>query len=680
MEAFRKACSFLLSRVESKPSDPAAELANGFLSLLARPEEDPRAEDAKRHLEGLTGDPTWGEPAAFFKNALRVVHSEIDSTLKQDKELAERLNRLDAMLLAGGRGEGADPPDLIEAFWGFFCPQAAGVRAKWEEGILELRNRRTVHDLSLSPDPLERPAEEILFSANVLLTVPPEGRRSSDLGLREELSQGLVQALSEEQRYWYDHPIQIGTSPAQNEILHGLKGLSNTLIFEKSRGTARAGDRLDVALSVSVTHPGLHGLARTYIEDEVRKEPEIRDLDLYVFTEDDTVRLVEDFLCPAARRFGLEGAEPTLLSGIFGVDGPYARHYNFLKAVAALWQVVKNPGIRATFKIDLDQVFPEEQVVGEMGSSAFDLLCTSLWGAQGRDSRDRPVSLGMIAGALVNQGDIEGGLFTPDVTLPQGPWPLDRWVFESQVPQALSTAAEMMARYGDPALDGKSCCLSRIHVTGGTIGIRVDGLRRYKPFTLSCIGRAEDQAYLMSVLCGSGPPYLRYVHVPGLIMRHDKHTFAGEAIRTAAAGKIVGDYERMLLFSHYAKALPWPIEETRACLDPFTGCFILPLPVSTTLICLTLKVLSLNRETSEEARVDPEELLRVAARRLGPLVEKLEKDPGWMKRSYEQERKAWHAYYDILAKIEEGVRKHSSEATQLARKAEAIIEETRVST
>jgi hypothetical protein len=680
MEAFRKACSFLLSRVESKPSDPAAELAYEFLFLLSRSEEDPRAADAKRHLESLTGDPTWGELAAFFKNALRAVHSEIDSVLKQDEELAERLDRLDASLLARGREEGADPPDLIEAFWGFFCPQAVGVRAKWEEGILELKNRRTVRDLSLSRDPLERPAEEVLFSANVLLTVPAEGRQPSQLGLREKLREGLGEALREEQRYWYDHPIQIGTSPGQNEILHGLKGLSDTLIFEKRRGNARAEDRLDVALSVSVTHPSLHGLARTYIEDEVRRERGIRDLDLYVFTEDDTVRLVEEFLCPAAQRFGLEGAEPTFLSGIFGVDGPYARHYNFLKAAAALWQVVKNPGTRATFKIDLDQVFPEEQLVGEMGSSAFDLLCTSLWGAQGRDSQDRSVSLGMVAGALVNQGDIDGGLFTPDVTLPQGPWPLDRWVFASQVPQALSTAAEMMARYGDPALDGKSRCLSRIHVTGGTVGIRVDGLRRHRPFTLSCIGRAEDQAYLMSVLCGPEAPYLRYVHVPGLIMRHDKHAFAGEAIRTAAAGKIVGDYERMLLFSHYAKALPWPIEETRACLDPFTGCFILPLPVSTALICITLKVLSLTRNTSAQEGLDPEELLRVGARRLGPLVERFDKDPDWMRRSYEQERKAWHGYYDILAKVEEEVGRQSAEAIQLAKKAEAIIEETRVST
>jgi len=429
-----------------------------------------------------------------------------------------------------------------------------------------------------------------------------------------------------------------------------------------------------------VTHPGLHGLSRTYIEEVVGKDKAIRDLDLYVFTEQDTLRLVEDFLCPAARRFGLEGAEPAFFSAVFGVDGPYARHYNFLKAVAALWQVVKEPGLRATFKIDLDQVFPEEQLVRETGASAFERLCTPLWGAGGEDSRNRPVSLGLIAGALVNQKDIHKGLFTPDVTLSEGPWPLDRWVFASQVPQALSTAAEMTARYGDPALDGESRCLSRVHVTGGTVGIRVDRLRRHRPFTLSSIGRAEDQAYLMSVLYDPGPPFLRYLHVPGLIMRHDKHAFAGEAIRNAAVGKMVGDYERMLLFSGYAKALPWPVEETRACLDPFTGCFVLALPLSTALISLALKILTLGPGASVRDGIEPGELLRLSARRLGPLVERFEKDPHWMRESYETEKRAWHGYYDILETVDREGRKASAEAHRLIRKADSVIRETRVPT
>ncbi len=679
MDAFRKACSLLLSRTEAGPSGPATQLAHDFLFLLSGTRGDHGAAEAHRRLEGLIGDPSLDELATFFQRALQVIEGEIDSALKQDKGLIDRLDRLGDALIAQ-EGEGPEPPDLIEAFWGLFCPQAVGVRADWEERIRGLREDRTVRDLSMCPDPLQRPAKEVLFSSNVLLTVPPRDVQPSELGLRKEIRQGLTHALAEDQAYWYDHPVQIGTAPEKNEILHGLKGLSDTLAFEKKRGTADPEDRLEVALSVSVTHPSLHGLARAYIEEEVSKERGIRDLDLFVFTEDDTARLVQDFLCPAARRFGLEGTEPNIFSGVFGVDGPYARHYNFLKAIAALWQVVKNPGIRATFKIDLDQVFPQKELVDATGASAFELLCTPLWGARGRDAHDRSVSLGMIAGALVNQGDIHKGLFTPDVTLPAGPWPPDRWVFASQVPQALSTVAEMMVRYGGSPLDGKSQCLSRIHVTGGTIGIRLDSLRRHRPFTLSCIGRAEDQAYLMSVLGGPDAPHLRYAHVPGLIMRHDKHAFAGEAIRTAAAGKAVGDYERMLLFSHYAGALPWPIEETRSCLDPFTGCFVLALPFTTALLCLALRALSLSDGNAETHGTHPDELLRLGARRLGPLLERHEKNPEWMRRSYDTERRAWHAYYDILDRVEEEARKQSAEASALVRKAEAIIEETRVAT
>jgi hypothetical protein len=654
-------------------------LAHDFLLLLSGKEGEPDTPEVRRRLEGLAGDPTWGELAAFFLDALRVIGTEIDSALKRDKGLAGRLDRLGDALLAR-KGVRSEPPDLMEAFWGVFCPQAVGVTAHWEERIRRLREDRTVHGLSLCPNPLQQPAREILFSSNVLLTVPPGGVQPSELELREEIRRGLTQALEEDQAYWYDHPVQVGTAPEKNEILHGLKGLSDTLAFEKGRGTAGPDDRLEVALSVSVTHPSLHSLARAYIEEEVSRETGIRDLDLYVFTEEDTARLVEDFLCPAARRFGLEDTGPDLFSRVFGVDGPYARHYNFLKALAALWQVVKNPGVRATFKIDLDQVFPQDELVDTMGASAFEMLCTPLWGARGRDAQNRSVSLGMIAGALVNQGDIHKGLFTPDVSLPEGPWTPDRWVFASQVPQALSTVAEMMARYGDSPLDGKTQCLSRIHVTGGTIGIRLESLRRHRPFTLSCIGRAEDQAYLMSVLGGPEEPCLRYAHVPGLIMRHDKHAFAGEAIRTAAAGKAVGDYERMLLFSHYAGALPWPIQETRSCLDPFTGSFVLSLPFASALLCLTLKALSLSDGNTDPHGIHPDELLRLGARRLGPVLERHEKDPGWMGRSYDTERRAWHAYYDILDRVEAEAKRQSTAAMQLTRKAGSIIEATRVVT
>jgi hypothetical protein len=488
----------------------------------------------------------------------------------------------------------------------------------------------------------------------------------------DDLSRRLDTIDLGEQKYWYDHPVQLGVSPDRNEILHGLRGLSQMLQFEKRRGTAGPKDRLDVVLSVSVTHPGLHDVAKPYIESVLRAARDVSDLDIYLFTEEDTERLIENFLSPAARAYAIPGAPPERLAGIFGVDGPYGRHYSFLKAVSALWHVVRNPKTKATFKIDLDQVFPQDRLVQTIGRSAFELLSTPLWGARGRDPGERPIQLGLLAGALVNNADIGEGLFTPDVKLPRPPFPANRWIFATHVPQALSTVAEMMTRYDTDALDGESVCLSRVHVTGGTNGIRVDALRHFRPFTLSSIGRAEDQAYLMSVLEKPGDSYLRYAHGSGLIMRHDKHAFAAEAIRSAAAGKSVGDYERMILFSKYAEALPWPWERTRSALAPFTGSFISRLPLTTSFLAFALKALD------DKGSLDVDEYLSVGSRKLGHWLEWLNENPNGLKLAYESEREAWDGYYDILDHVEDGLKKGSAEAARLAERANRIMEATRL--
>ena len=77
---------------------------------------------------------------------------------------------------------------------------------------------------------------------------------------------------------------------------------------------------------------------------------------------------------------------------------------------------------------------------------------------------------------------------------------------------------------------------------------------------------------------------------------------------------------------------------------------------------------------------DFDALLRLGARRLRPLLDRREEDPDWMRRSYDTERRAWHAYYDILDRVEEEAQEQSVEAKELIRKAEAIIEAARVAT
>jgi len=337
--------------------------------------------------------------------------------------------------------------------------------------------------------------------------------------------------------------------------------------------------------------------------------------------------------------------------------------------VAAYWQILVDPRIKGTFKIDLDQVFPQEALVAGSGLSAFGHLGSALWGARGRDAEGTAVEFGMIAGALVNEKDIHRGIFTPDVILPDSIPPGESAIFYNRVPMALSTEAEMMLRYrrntaeGSGAApcshpsglpDGRTTCSQRFHVTGGTNGILVEQLRKYRPFTPSFIGRAEDQAYLMSVLYQEGSALegeacLRYAHQAGLIMRHDKEAFAGPAIEAAKHGRFVGDLARTYLFSRYAEALPWGFERTKSQLDPFTGCFI-------TRRCWSVIVLRLIFTCAQTLRTEGEgpatALFDLARERLSAFLDADEGKVPSVGERYQREKAAWNLYYDALDQAE----------------------------
>jgi hypothetical protein len=418
---------------------------------------------------------------------------------------------------------------------------------------------------------------------------------------------------------------------------------------------------------VSVTHAGLHGIARQYLSDELQRNQSLPGLKVFAFTEDDTQELIIEILAPAARHYlGEERAAETLR--VFGVDGEYGRHYTFLKAMAAFWNVLIDPQIKATFKIDLDQVFPQEVLQKETGLSAFEHLQTPLWGASGLDTHNQPVELGMIAGALVNENDIHKDLFTPDVPFPppDRDFSPDEWVFFSYLPQALSTQAEMMARYDTAELDGVKACLQRVHVTGGTNGILVDSLFRYKPFTPSFIGRAEDQAYILSTMAEPGRQ-LAYLHQAGLIMRHDKKAFAQEAIQAAQVGKLIGDYVRILYFSAYARAVEVDLQEIKDRLDPFTGSFISHIPTTLTSLRFALKAESFFMACESRLGV---EFLELGTQRISQALEFATVE---LRQQYLRERQGWDLYYEILLALEKGIRDGDPFADDLHRKANELV-------
>jgi len=652
----------------AEPKAIARSLNAAFLIMLGRRKE-PAFDEARDFLGRSAQSSTWAEIAQFYLSGLEGIHREIEKVSAEDRDFAARLKHLAEWLEEGVNRRA--PESRNEAVWSVFFPEGNDLLSDPSEAVKLLRNRRVVEITRLNPESIKEPAQEILFSSNVLLTLPDRSHPIDHLPYSRDFKEQLERIVEEPQRYWYDHPIQIGTPPQQNELLYGLRHLESALAFERKHGAASTDSNLTCILSVSVTHEGLHALARAYIKAELSRATRSHRIQLAVFTETDTRKIVSNVLAPAADRY-LEAKRAEEHLAMFGVDGEYGRHYTFLKAIAAFWQVFIKPGIKATFKIDLDQVFPQEVLVSQSGASAFEHLMTPLWGAYGNDAHGRPLELGMIAGALVNQSDIERTLYTPDVRLPERELSPDEVVFFSALPQAISTEAEMMTRYDDDQLDGVHACIERVHVTGGTNGIRVDSLRRHRPFTPSFIGRAEDQAYLLSVLNSQGSR-LAYVHKDGLFMRHDKKGFAEEAIRSAEIGKIVGDYVRILHYTAYAKILTETPAGLKEQLDPFTGCFISKIPTTIVYLRLALKAATLFEQDQDEKAV---ELMTTGAGRIPEALKTIQ--DGRLKKQVAQERTGWGIYYDVLEAVEEAIAAEDPFALKLRQAAQGIVRQCTV--
>ena len=648
-------------------ADVARALNAAFLFKLCGATH-PLSKRAERFFAHMADSEPWAAVTQFYIDGLTLVIQEIEDICKQDAQFAARLGSLSQWL--SNQENTKDANDMAEAVWSVFFPEANGILSNKQEGIEGLRAKRIVTISELNKSPITDPARQILFTSNVLLTVCPSSRSISELPYSHTLKKKLQGIRGEPQLFFYDHPIQLGVEPEKNEILYGLRGLDTAFEFERSRGNISQDTRAVCVLSVSTTHRGLQRVAKGWLEEEFVHSDKLNNMNVYIFTESDTRRLIEEILAPAAMHYlNLKDEEAPF--DIFGVDGEYGRHYSFLKAIAPFWKILIQPEIKATFKIDLDQDFPQAELAQQTGNSAFEHFSTPLWGARGLDSGGQPVELGMIAGALVNQKDMSQSLFTPDVPFPNRPPHPDEYIFFSTLPQALSTEAEMMTRYDTNELDGKKRCIQRIHVTGGTTGILVDSLRHYRPFTPSFIGRAEDQAYILSVLLNPGTR-LAYAHKDGLIMRHDKEVFAQEAIQSAYVGKLVSDYVRILYFSAYAKVLAHDVQKLKETIDPFTGCFVSRIPTTLVYLRFALNAASFfDRGEKEEGL----EFVHTGAKCIKSALRFVEGDPNELKQQYKKEHLAWDLFYDTLSAVEEGLKKGEAFARDLKTRAESILNE-----
>ena len=652
----------------------ARSLNAAFLIVLAG-SSHPDHNEASRFLVSSLALPKWKEHAEFYLCAKDQIAAELHASYANDSTFQVNVDDLAHWL--NDEKNLHSRHETIEKIRKIFFPEGVGLCEDLQAKVAALRRKREVSLTEPNPSPITDPGRELLFTSNILLTIPLAKNPVDELTVSSHLKDKLKNIVHEDQIYWYDHPVPIGIAPEHNEILYGLEGLDRAIAFEKERGTLAEDVRVACALSVSVTHRGLQEIAKEYLEDELKREKNIRHIDVYVFTEADTARIIDDVLVPHIRLLPAQ-IDPASLQEIFGVDGEYGRHYSFLKAVAAFWQVFINPSVKGTFKIDLDQIFPQKELAEQSGLSAFGHFTTPWWGATGTDADGEAVELGMIAGALVNQKDIGTSLFFPDVCFPSSDVRADEIVFFSPLPQALSTEAEMMTRYTGDILDGRKKCIHRIHVTGGTCGILIDSLRKHRPFTPTFIGRAEDQAYILSVLFENNTK-LRYLHKDGLIMRHDKEAFAAEAIKIASTGKLVGDYVRTLMFSYYANALPWSFEKIKDTIDPFTGCFVSKIPLTLVYLRFSLKAASFFDDNSENKIEQGFAFMQNGIKRLTEAIQHLTKEPNPLIKQYTREKEAWNMYYDILDRAADGIGNDDTYILELKQRAVSVVASCKIS-
>ncbi|MEO1180324.1 MAG: hypothetical protein AAFX51_05585 [Cyanobacteria bacterium J06636_28] len=639
-------------------------LNSAFLILLAG-DNHPRYAKAQTYLDKLSASPEWQKSAQFYLQSAELIAQELDQACANDADLKLTLDQMAATLEAAG-----DEVAAANAVWSVLFPEGTGIWGQETERVAELRAQRTVTVEQLNPNPIENPAKQVLFTSNALLTMP---LGSADLSnFDADFQSQLAEAADDPQLYWYDHPIPIGIAVESNEILYGLKHLNHAVEFERQQ-QPNITDKVNCVLSVSVTHERLQTLGKSYLKQVLAASEPLDQLNIFAFTETDTNSLIEKVLVPILEHASLGDETKDRLS-VFGVDGRYGRHYSFLKAIVPLWNVLVDPEIKATFKIDLDQVFPQAELLEQTGATAFGHLKTPLWGATGKDSANHPIELGMIAGALVNQRDIHKGVFTPDVTIPGSTLNPDEYVFFSKLPQALSTEAEMMTRYkAGTDFDGETKAIQRIHVTGGTNGVLVDSLRRYQTFTPSFIGRAEDQAYILSAR--GQQPNLGYAHASGLIMRHDKEGFAQEAIAMAKVGKQVGDYLRILLFSKYAEALPEAMDSIKSDIDPFTGCFVSRLPITVAMLRFSLKVANLfNQGKTDEAT----EFVNTGVFQLQEGLDFIQGESSSLQQTYGREKTGWQLFYQALEAVETALQSGENWAIEVQKSAQEIVKNCRV--
>ena len=255
-------------------SDIAMSLNAAFLILLTG-DNHPQLKQAKQFIRKMESLPRWANICNYYNDGLVRIQSELKKVSSTDSEFLNRIKELSEWI--SKKGITHEKEAIREKMWSVFFPEANGINYQKKKAIKALREKRTVTITNLNKDPISNPVKEVLFTSNVLLTTPDKNAPNNSLPLSGELKKYVKQISKEPQHYWYDHPIQVGVESEKNEALYGLAGLQEMIRFEQKRGNMTLNENITCLLSVSVTHDGLHEIAKQYIEEELAYSKKIKN-------------------------------------------------------------------------------------------------------------------------------------------------------------------------------------------------------------------------------------------------------------------------------------------------------------------------------------------------------------------------------------------------------------------
>ncbi|MCK5198631.1 MAG: hypothetical protein KAR21_09785, partial [Spirochaetales bacterium] len=123
-----------------------------------------------------------------------------------------------------------------------------------------------------------------------------------------------------------------------------------------------------------------------------------------------------------------------------------------------------------------------------------------------------------------------------------------------------------------------------------------------------------------------------------------------EAMKAASAGNMIGDFIRTLYFSRYTEILTGDISEIKKTIDPFTGCFVSKIPITTVFLRFCMKAADLFEAGEEQTASD---FMLKSFERLEAAVEFAYGKEDDLQKEYNRDKEGWNLFYNILDGIED---------------------------